>query len=427
MKAKISLYSGFAALLIVAGLTIGCTRARTDAAVAQDVQQRLLLDQGISTKQIQVASDQGVVTLTGTVASDNERSAAASDAAKVEGVKTVVNNLMTAGTQTAQAAPADQAQPQAEAIPEPAQTAAPARSSRRPSAYHERAQRASAPRSSVSSVPSGGFGSGAPQGSQEMAQSSAPAAAAAPMTPPVPTTISVPEGTELQVRLDEALSSNKNHSGDVFHGSLDQPVVLNDQTVIPAHADVTGRVVEAVAANRLTGQPSLSVDVTRLSYNGHTYNVSTDSYRRTGTSRGKRNVKTGAGGAALGAIIGAVAGGGRGAAIGAATGAGAGTAAGAATGSDDERLDPESIVSFRLQAPVTVTPARNAVRRASENSDAPPPQYQPQQDQYQPRQDDEPNYRNDQNSSDQSASGDRPVLHRNRNQQPQDQAPPDQR
>ena len=70
MKAKLSLYSGFAALLVVAALAVGCTRARTDAAVAQDVQQKILLDQSIATKQIQVASDQGVVTLAGTVASE---------------------------------------------------------------------------------------------------------------------------------------------------------------------------------------------------------------------------------------------------------------------------------------------------------------------------------------------------------------------
>jgi hypothetical protein len=228
------------------------------------------------------------------------------------------------------------------------------------------------------------------------------------------------------VRLDEALSSNQNHSGDIFHGSLDQPVVLDDQTVIPAHADVTGRVVEAVAANRLTGQPSLSVEVTRLSYNGHTYNVTTDAFRRTGTSRGKRNVKTGAGGAALGAIIGAIAGGGKGAAIGAATGAGAGTAAGAATGSDDVKLDPESVVSFRLQAPITVTPARTAVRRASDNSDTPPPpQYLPQQDQAD--QQNQPYYQPDSNSRNQADSSDRPILHRHRQQNPDNQSnPPDQ-
>ena len=411
MKAKMSLYSGFAALLVVASLAIGCTRARTDGAVAQDVQQKLLLDQGISTKQIQVASDHGVVTLTGAVASDEERNTAAADAAKVDGVKTVVNNLTTAPAQTAQAAPVEQ--PQAEPTPAPEPARAASRSSRRPSAYRERA---SAPRSSVSSVPSGGFGGSAPA-SQDMAQNSAPAAAAPmmPPPPPVPTTVSVPEGTELQVRLDESVSSNKNHSGDIFHGSLDQPVVLGDQTVIPAHADVTGRVSEAVGANRISGQPSLSLQLTQISYNGHTYGVNSDTFSRTGTARGKRNVKTGAGGAALGAIIGAIAGGGKGAAIGAATGAGAGTAAGAATGSDEVKLDSESIVSFRLQSPITVTPARTAVRRASDSSDAPPPQYQPQSD-YQP------NYQNDdQNSSD------RPVLHRNHGQQqPQDQFPPAQ-
>ena len=402
MKAKTSLLAAFAAVLIVAALAVGCSRVRTDAAVAQDVQQKLLLDQGISTKQIQVASDHGVVTLSGTVPSENERDLAGSDAAKIDGVKTVVNNLTTDATQAAQAAPAEQAPTQAEPAPEPARSASTSRS-RRPSAYHERASN-NEPRSSVSSVPSGGFGTP----NSDTAQNTAPAPAMTPPPPPVPANVTVPDGTELQVRLDESLSSNQNHSGDVFHGSLDQPVVLNDQTVIPAHADVTGKVVEAVAANRLTGQPSLSIEVTRLSYNDHTYNVTTDSYRRTGTSRGKRNVKTGAGGAALGAIIGAIAGGGKGAAIGAATGAGAGTAAGAATGSDDVKLDSESVVSFRLQAPVTVAAAKTAVRRASDNSDTPPPQ----------------DYsRND--SPDSSSSSDRPVLHR---QKPQGDPsiPPDQ-
>jgi len=406
MKAKTSLFAAFAAMLIVAALAVGCSRARTDAAVAQDVQQKLLLDQGISTKQIEVASDHGVVTLSGTVPTENERDLAGSDAAKITGVKTVVNNLTTGATQTAQAAPAEQpAQAAPEAAPEPAPRTA-SRSSRRPSAYHERAS-AGEPRSSVSSVPSGGFG---------QPNSDTGNAAPAPMTPPpppAPANVTVPDGTELQVRLDESLSSNQNHTGDVFHGSLDQPVVLNDQTAIPAHADVIGKVVEAVAANRLTGQPSLSLQVTSIAYNGHTYNVSTDAFRRTGTSRGKRNVKTGAGGAALGAIIGAIAGGGKGAAIGAATGAGAGTAAGAATGSDDVKLDSESIVSFRLQAPITVAPARTAIRRASDNSgnpDVPPPQYQPQ------------DYsRNDTPDS----SSDRPVLHRQKPQSDQS-IPPDQ-
>lgn len=416
MKAKSSLYVSFAALLIAIAFAIGCTSARTDAAIAQDVQQKLLLDQAISTKQIQVASDHGVVTLTGTVATDTERNAASADAAKVEGVKTVVNNMTTGTTQAAQAAPAEQPQQ------EPAPEAVPSRSSsragnrdRRPSAYRggSSARADNSPRTPVSSVPSGGFGSApAPSTSTDLSQNTAPA----PMTPPpppVPTTITVPEGTELQVRLDESLDSNHNHAGDVFHGSLDQPIVLNDETVIPAHADVTGKVVEAVAANRMTGQPSLSLEVTRLSYNGHTYNIATDSFRRTGTSRGKRNVKTGAGGAALGAVIGAIAGGGKGAAIGAATGAGAGTAAGAATGTDDVRLESESIVSFRLQSPVTVTPARNAIRRASDNN-GPPPEQSYQRDQA---------YNRDQsNGRDQNDASDRPVLHRN----PQQQNPPNQ-
>ena len=60
------------------------------------------------------------------------------------------------------------------------------------------------------------------------------------------------------------------------------------------------------------------------------------------------------GGAGAGALIGALAGGGKGAAIGALVGGGAGTAGSAYTGNRDVTLPAESVVSFKLEAPLQV-------------------------------------------------------------------------
>ncbi len=52
-----------------------------------------IADPAIESRQLQVQAAGGVVTLSGNVSSDTERAAAASDAAMVQGVRTVVNNL----------------------------------------------------------------------------------------------------------------------------------------------------------------------------------------------------------------------------------------------------------------------------------------------------------------------------------------------
>src|SRR4029077_8515627 len=92
-------------------LAVGCSRVggRTDAQVASDVQNKINVDSNIPDKQLNINANNGIVTLTGTVSSAAARNAAASDAAQVEGVKTVVNNLEVAPS----SASADQnAQPQ---------------------------------------------------------------------------------------------------------------------------------------------------------------------------------------------------------------------------------------------------------------------------------------------------------------------------
>ncbi len=57
--------------------------------------------------------------------------------------------------------------------------------------------------------------------------------------------ITVPEGTDLTVVLDQSLSTTRNRSGDMFQASVAVPIVIDGQTVIPKDARVNGHIVDA--------------------------------------------------------------------------------------------------------------------------------------------------------------------------------------
>src|SRR3954462_4743508 len=99
MKAKNSLFA-VALLTLALALSVACTKpAKSDAQLSGEVQNKITSDGSLQGKQIAVQSSNGVVTLSGTVASDAERSAASNDAAQVEGVRQVLNNLTVAQAQ----------------------------------------------------------------------------------------------------------------------------------------------------------------------------------------------------------------------------------------------------------------------------------------------------------------------------------------
>ncbi len=132
--------------------------------------------------------------------------------------------------------------------------------------------------------------------------------------------------------------------------------MVDDKVVIPAGAGVQGRVVEAQSAGRFSGKPGLVIEVTRLAYNGESYELSSNQYSKQGSSRTTRAAATIGGGAGVGALM-AGDGGGRGAAIGAMIGAGAGTGVQAKAKPPEVQLPVETMLSFRLENPLTVVPA----------------------------------------------------------------------
>src|ERR1700730_5751773 len=69
----------------------------------------------------------------------------------------------------------------------------------------------------------------------------------------------IPEGTAIRVTVDETLSSNNSHVGDIFAASTSEPVVIDGNVVIPKGAKVSGRVVDAKESGRLHVPARLAV------------------------------------------------------------------------------------------------------------------------------------------------------------------------
>jgi hypothetical protein len=164
----------------------------------------------------------------------------------------------------------------------------------------------------------------------------------------------IPAGTPITIRLQSSLSSAASRSGDAFEAVLDEPIIVEGQTVAPRGATVTGKVVDAKASGHLQDPGYLRLTLTEISVNGKSLPLQTSSIFVKGGSHEKRNLEMIGGGAGGGALIGALAGGGKGALIGTAVGAAGGTGAAYATGKKDVGFAAERRLTFRLTQPLPV-------------------------------------------------------------------------
>jgi hypothetical protein len=163
-------------------------------------------------------------------------------------------------------------------------------------------------------------------------------------------------GTVVSVRLGERLSSDSNYTGDTFRGTLDSPLIVNEAVVAEKGSKVLGRVVTAERAGRVKGRSALSLALTSISTtDGQTVNVETATVDNAGQSTVGRDAAKVGGAAAIGSIIGAIAGGGKGAGIGAVIGGAAGGGDVLLTRGKPVNIATETVLSFRLSAPVTIT------------------------------------------------------------------------
>jgi hypothetical protein len=170
----------------------------------------------------------------------------------------------------------------------------------------------------------------------------------------VPAVLSIPAGTSIYIRLQSAVSSGSSRAGDAFEAVIDQPVIVNGETLVPRGAQATGRVLDAKSSGRLHAPGYLRLTLASIRVNGHTVPIETSSVFAKGGSHKRRDLAMIGGGTGAGALIGALAGGGKGALIGGAVGAAGGTGAAFATGKKDVGFSPEHRLSFRLVRAVGV-------------------------------------------------------------------------
>jgi hypothetical protein len=158
------------------------------------------------------------------------------------------------------------------------------------------------------------------------------------------------------VRVNEALTSEKNQAGDTFNASLDQPLIVEGLVIAERGARAQGRVIEASRSGKVKGLASLKVGLAEISTSdGQKVKLTTTPFEKTAESSTKSDaVKVGVG-AAIGAAIGAIAGGGRGAAIGAGAGGAAGAGSVLLTRGKPAEIPAETRLTFRLAQAVSIT------------------------------------------------------------------------
>jgi hypothetical protein len=185
------------------------------------------------------------------------------------------------------------------------------------------------------------------------------------------TSLPVPAGTALMVKLETTLATFSNKAGDPFQGSLTQPVVLNGQTVIPAGARIEGRVTKVAEPRRIAGKPTIGIlpealilptgerfflDATLVDTNaGRDTDVNNEGEFK-GPGHDRRDQLETGGGTAGGMLIGGLVGGPVGIVVGGAIGAGA-TGAHYLSKHRSATLPAGTTLTIELNRPLAMTPA----------------------------------------------------------------------
>jgi BON domain len=280
------------------------TQDRDDISITTSIQAKLFQDPSLKMQDIRVSTQDGVVTLTGTVDTQDQQAAVDRIASMEPGVVKVIDSLSV----------------------DASASTPPANVEYSPPAPSQPAQAPSQPASQTQS-----FGSDSAQNQT------------------VPTSLHLSSGTMVSARLNQALSSDRNQTGDGFTATLEQPVVVNGWVVARRGQTVEGRVVNAQKAGRVKGTSKLEIALTRLTLvNGQQLPVQTQLVQASGGTTKGRDASAIGTTTGVGAMIGAMAGRGEGAAIGAGIGAAAGVAGVLLTRGRPTVIPPEALLTFRL-------------------------------------------------------------------------------
>jgi len=168
-------------------------------------------------------------------------------------------------------------------------------------------------------------------------------------------TLVIPDGTSVVASLNTQLSTDSNQSGDSFHATTTEPILVGGRTVVPTGAQIHGTLRDVQSSGRVSGRARMTLAYEGIvASDGKTHSISAIPLTLQAASSTRGDVEKIAAGGVLGAIIGGITGGGKGAAIGAGAGAGAGTVLMLATKGADVELNPGQRLNVHLTSSTSI-------------------------------------------------------------------------
>ena len=165
--------------------------------------------------------------------------------------------------------------------------------------------------------------------------------------------VEIPVGTEIDVRLQNALNSGTNQVEDRFEATTLVDVGVNSRVVIPAGSLMRGVITQVEPATRTNRTARMTVSFDQVTVNGQAYAIRgtvTQAIEGSGIKGETARIGTGAG---VGAVIGGLLGGFKGALAGILIGGG-GTIA--ATEGKEVQVPQGSVLRVRLDSAAYITP-----------------------------------------------------------------------
>jgi hypothetical protein len=162
-----------------------------------------------------------------------------------------------------------------------------------------------------------------------------------------PADVRVPDGTEIQIRLDQPISSKTARIEDRIQASVAESLRVDGRVAIPAGAEVRGVVQSVEQAERARGA-RMEMSFDSIVVDGRPVDIRS---RVVSVDEGRIDKKKAGLGAILGGVVGAVIDGKKGAVIGAVLG---GTGAVVATKGGEVELPAGTLLTLRLDRPINV-------------------------------------------------------------------------
>jgi hypothetical protein len=171
----------------------------------------------------------------------------------------------------------------------------------------------------------------------------------APASANTPSATQIPAGTVIAVRTIDAIDSKNATVGQTFQASLDEPLLVNGNTLAPQGASARLKLIQTQNARKLIGRASLSISLVSVKIGDQLIGVNTADVTSSSSGKGKGTATKAGVGAATGAALGGIFGGGLGAGIGAAVGGGAGTGIAMMTRGPRVTIPSETRLSFTVK------------------------------------------------------------------------------